>query len=214
MKEFEETPAEIKKLRSRWSPELMAEITNALVKCTGIVGTQVCGVHQIQGHEYLDLRGVAIQKFLLHATISNIDLSFCLPKGIGGENYTILRNCRFAKVDFSEAVLAVEAYSCDFNSARFEDIFGRFEDCSFIVANLNRVRGVGLRFHRCDFSGANLFNAQLYKTIFDNCIWESCKLGQGSFAESTFIGTMPSKEQLGETIMDDVILELQTGSPL
>jgi uncharacterized protein YjbI with pentapeptide repeats len=168
----------------------------------------------LDGQVYSDLRGVTIQKIIANVAISNVDLSFSSLNGVGGRNHTILRHCRFEKVDFSGSVLAVNASFCDFNSAKVKEVFGHFEDCSFVNANLNRVLSVKLHFYRCDFSKANMLNTHLFSTIFDNCKWDGCSLGKGSFAESTFIGTMPSNEQLGDTIMDDVIFQMQSGSQL
>ena len=213
MSEFSVTPAEIKKLKSRWSLDQLAEVSTALLGCTGVVSVECCGTHHLDGQDYSDLRGVTIQNFIANVAISNVDLSFSSLNGVGGRIHTVLRHCRFAKVDFSESVLAVKAYFCDFNSVKIKEVFGHFEDCSFVNANLNRVLSVDLHFYRCDFSKANMLNTHLFSTIFDNCKWDGCKLGQGSFAESTFIGTMPSNEQLGDTIMDDVVFQMQSGSP-
>lgn len=203
-----ETAAEVKQLKKRWNEEHFLEITEALVNCAGIPTIGCASMYQRGEVSYLDLRGASILKFVMDARFSNVDLSFCKNVGIGGANHTKLSDCRLVNVNFSECVVAVDAINCDFSKCVFHDLFGTYENCLFIDAKFSRVSSVNVSFVRCDFRGANMRMVHLKNSTFNNCLWDDCKLGFGSFCGSTFIGTMPTPEQLGDFLMEDVVVQL------
>lgn len=208
MQRAAESDAKVQQLKKRWNEEHFLSITKALVNCAGIPTIDCAFMYQRGEVSYLDLRGASILEFVKDARISNVDLSFCKNEGIGGGNHTKLNDCCLVNVNFNGKVAAMDAVNCDFSKCVFKEFFGNYENCMFIEANFTRVNSVEVSFIRCDFRGANMRMVHFLDSTFDNCLWDDCKLGIGSFCGSTFIGTMPTPEQLGDVLMEDVVVQL------
>lgn len=196
---------EINALRARWPEDELAKIAEAVLsgRLDGIEADSII----VDGVSYTDLRGIRIHDFVRSQTFERIDFSYSRIEGIGGAEHTVLRSCRLCGIDLNEMILATSSTDCDLSYAKFHSLSGTYTDCKFIESNLSRVQASGVQFIHCDFTNANLYHTHALRCEFENCIWDGCKLGLGSFAYSRFRGTMPTQEQLGETIMDDVIFE-------
>ena len=110
-------------------------------------------------------------------------------------------------------MLGYDVRQCDFTAAFMKraDLRGVFRNCSFAGANLIGARTTpGSRFVRCDFRGAWLRNLAWTDAVFENCLWQGATIGTGSVAGSKFVGTRPTVEQFGDTILEsDVSEELE-----
>lgn len=203
-----ETVTQIRHLKNRWTQEQNQEVTEALMNCSEMINLTFATSHILDGNCYVDLRGVSILQFIRGASVSNVDLSFCSQVGIAGAKHTKLNNCRLVNVNFKESVLAVDASNCDFSNSKFKEFHGSFAKCCFANSDFSRVLSVKLRFENCDFRGADMRRTHFFESVFVDCLWDGCRFGMSSFAESKFTRTMPSQDQLGDTIMDDVVVQL------
>lgn len=201
-----ETKVQINALKNRWTPEQAKCVTEGLLSKEPGAFLRSLPTCIVEGRTFTDLRGVRIETFLANTSIADTDMSYCTHEGIGGDMHTKFSSCRLALVDFTSAVFAADATDCNFDGAKFKSVFGRFEKCCFQHSNFRKAFSVNALFRECDFSGANMYHAHFLKCVFDHCIWSDCRLGKGSFAETTFVGSTPRAEQLGDTIMEDVVL--------
>lgn len=194
---------EVAALRRRWTPEDIDRINDSLSR--GEMDAVPRRTFVPDGPMY-DLRGLLLTKPIVDQPLAHLDLSYSLiPEGtvdVGGFG-TQLANCRFVGADLRAGNVVISAVGCDFSFCRFRTLMGTFTDCIFKNADLSKANARNIQFLRCDFTAANMFHFHALHGVFNRCKWKDARLGRGSFAWSRFLGSWPTPDQLGNTIMDD-----------
>ena len=152
--------------------------------------------------DYVDLRGFPFTSEI-GTDLTRVDFTDCNMQFGGIGRQIRLTQCRFVGARLW-AVIGYDVRGCDFTAAHMKnaDLRGKFRDCVFADANLVGAQSdPESRFLRCDFSRARLRNVRWYDVVFTRCNWEGAKFGTGSVAGSRFVGTRPTPEQFGETIL-------------
>ncbi len=156
---------------------------------------------------FSDLRGLVVTTILKYAKVSSVDLS-----GATFEKFGQFAMCDVEKVRFRSALMETNLgrsfRECDFSSAKLlrAILRGAFVDCDFSMANLSSAKGTEVRFVRCVFVKTNFNKAHLLHCTFEDCRFEECKFHNGSLAYSKFIRSPIPNEDLGNTILDKVIV--------
>jgi uncharacterized protein YjbI with pentapeptide repeats len=192
-------------LRRRWTPEDIERINDSLSR--GEIDA-VSGLMSMPDGVMRDLRGLLLTKPIVDQPLANLDLSYSLiPEGTVdvGSLGTQLTNCRFVGADLEAGNVVLSADGCDFSFCRFRTLMGTFKECIFRNANLSKVNVRNIEFIRCDFTAANMLHFHALHGVFDRCEWKATRLGRGSFASARFLGSWPTADQLGNTIMDDAV---------
>jgi uncharacterized protein YjbI with pentapeptide repeats len=195
-------------LTTRWTAEERREINRAFSRGAFRFLDDLSTVRHGRV-TFVDLRGFPFEARVT-VDLTRVDLTDCNMQfgGIGGARVRLTR-CLFGGARLWTTI-GYDVRRCDFSAAHLKgaDLRGTFRDCVFAGANLVGVRTVpGSRFIRCDFRGAKLRNLRLYDAVFDNCLWDGATIRTGSVAGSRFVGTRPTPEQLGDTILESDVPE-------
>lgn len=201
-------------LRSRWDESVAEAINKRLQKSSSADSPY----GEYQGR--IDVRGLPI---MLQMKSENVALAGSKPIPLSSVPPIRVMDFAFAQLRGFGQFCDVEMEDCIFDGAAIganwartfrrcsfvqasmkrAQLQGVFEDCDFSRADLSMSRSSRLsRFIRCKFSGTNLRSAQWVNVIFERCIFETAKFGNGSLGGSRFIGSRPTETQLATTIMN------------
>lgn len=194
-------------LTTRWTPAERKRINRSLARAAYRFLEDLPYVTH-DGRRYVDLRGFPFESHFL-TDLKRVDFSDSNMQqgGVGREIH--VSDCIFRGARLWTTIGYV-VRRCDFTGAHMKgvDLRGTFRQCNFAGANLVGARCVPeTRFLRCDFRSAKLRNWDFTDAVFNRCQWEGAKIDTGSVAGSRFIGTRPTKKQLGDTIMESDVDE-------
>lgn len=188
------------KAKSRWTAELVSMGETAI---TGDVESPF----SITDDGLADLRGLVVKRILKHAKVNSVDLSGAEFVGFAQFIACEVQNTRLRSA-LLNTNLGRSFRSCDFSAAKLirAVLRGEFTECDFTKANLAGAMGSEVRFIRCVFVQTNFNKSHLLHATFEDCRFQDCKYKNGSFAYSRFIRSPMEHENLGNTIMEKVVV--------
>jgi uncharacterized protein YjbI with pentapeptide repeats len=161
-----------KELRQRWTPERAADAKEALEnwKKSKRLEEVAFGLHQGR----LDLRGLPI-----FTNVAGVDTKHVSADGVD-------REYSFVTLDEPPEFHSVKWTSIDFSHAEIDHLrlfLSEVHDCRFVGATMRDWRNWGVHYTDCDFSVADLQNANIggapYKgkdVEYTNCRWQKGRL--------------------------------------
>jgi uncharacterized protein YjbI with pentapeptide repeats len=186
-----------KALRQRWTLERAVAARDALEnwKKSKRLEEVAFGVHEGR----LDLRGLAIC-----TNISGVDTKHVSAGDVS-------RDYSFVTLDNPPEFHSAKWTSIDFSHAEIDHLrlfLSEVRDCRFVGATLRDWRNWGVHYSDCDFSGADLQNANVGGTPYKgkrveyaNCLWRKGKLkavtlSGGLYRDCRFEDVKLAKEQV------------------
>jgi uncharacterized protein YjbI with pentapeptide repeats len=161
-----------KELRQRWTPERAAEAKQALENWKKPKRLEEVAFGVYEGR--LDLRGLSIS-----TNVAGVD-----SKHVRADD--VSRDYTFVTLDKPPEFHSVKWTSIDFGHSEidhFRLFLSELRDCRFVGATMRDWRNWGVHYTDCDFSGADLQNANIGgapdkgKTVeYTNCLWRKGRL--------------------------------------
>jgi uncharacterized protein YjbI with pentapeptide repeats len=202
-------------LTNRWTLQTTAVAARALASMDPVAAYQGKALkHPLESpfgeHEgRVDFRGLKLGWSPLHRRLERCDFSGFSDTVEGQLREVALIDCLLDGAEISSS-LDKNFERCSFVRARLSraTLNGDFQDCVFIRANLYRCgEGSGLKFIRCDFTGAKFDSAVLPYATFDHCIFSDATFANTGLSYCRFTGTCPNAAQIESAMTDSAKFE-------
>lgn len=196
-------------LRARWSIATIKQINREIM---------VSGKNAVRGSTLppspfgtlpsgrADYRGFALTEAVKYARLAATDFSGTVCQAAGAFIDCVIDNCVFDGLEIQGRFVGKQLTSCSFVMARMRSARPGelFTDCDFSAADLSHAITSEVKFTRCNFAQADLRRAILQYCRFEDCLFAETRFHYGSLVGSVFRGPAPSRDQLGNTMLDHV----------
>jgi uncharacterized protein YjbI with pentapeptide repeats len=223
------TPAKKKAVRARWTPELVLRINAPMMRSTPAEPVwpreellAVVGALREGDRELVDLRGFPFYG-LCNVSWSLVDLSASEHRkgrlapgltgtGAIGSSASVFASCRFDGSDAGDSNFRGRFTECSFVSARLDrmDFWNgtRLERCTFQGASLRRAKIRGdIHFIDCDFTRARLTGADLGQATFERCRFDGANLDEAAVMGVRFVACSMESISARSVIVEDNVVE-------